>query len=270
MINFYNIRRAWWRNHATLFLLSISLFCNNHNVINAFSLGKSSVSPSVNSVLVKNKDMKQFHFLDSSSLVAIRTTNSNDEIDDSTILTSAVLQLAYDGSHFFGWSAANDGAKIQKQNNKEDLSLPPSFAQTGRKRKRGKIIPNIGKVRSVEGVVRNAFSKVYGSVAAARIQVEGCSRTDKGVHAQGMVALVYCLTPEAVEAMGKDMDNSGDEGKGQQEATVAGDVIRSIPGKRTPHPLSRTDSSYFEPLPFKSNLGKLLYVLNRMLPPDVR
>jgi tRNA pseudouridine38-40 synthase len=76
------------------------------------------------------------------------------------------------------------------------------------------------------------------------VVVEGCSRTDKGVHAQSMVAQFYCLSKN-----------------------VTG-FVENIPGKRKPHPMDSWDDACFEPIVM--DLEKLMYVLNRMLPHDVK
>lgn len=129
-------------------------------------------------------------------------------------VTSLLILVSYDGGRFKGWSA----------------NLRAN--QTG-------------FVRSVEGVLRHSLSKLFGGVDYKRIVVEGCSRTDKGVHARGMVAQVYCLAEdwEAIESPS------------------------SIPGKRLPHPESSVDDRCF--VAFRLSPTKLLDVLNRMLPDDV-
>jgi tRNA U38,U39,U40 pseudouridine synthase TruA len=62
-----------------------------------------------------------------------------------------------------------------------------------------------------------------------------------------MIAQIYCLK------------NSSDEDS----------APLSIPGKSIGHPISPSDSN-FKPLPFDSDLTKLTFTLNKMLPPDVR
>lgn len=108
-----------------------------------------------------------------------------------------------------------------------------------------------GYVRSVQGIFQKLLAKLYGSVDPSRVVVEGCSRTDKGVHAQFMTAQVYCLSTTA----------------SNNNTTV--DPNNTITGKRLPHPSSSLDnSSSFEPIPM--DLHKLMYVLNRMLPHDCK
>lgn len=154
--------------------------------------------------------------------------------------------------------------------------MPPLNSQrhmtTGRKRRRGKRIPETTKVRSVEGQIRKALAKVYGDVDPKRVQIEGCSRTDKGVHGRSMIALFYCLAKEAameLEARRNNFVQTTGEGENvspENEVTA----YNCIPGKRTPHPVSPTDDTFFEYLPFNGDIDKLMFVFNRMLPPDVR
>ena len=248
----------------------------------------------------------------------------NGAVPTSTLLTSAVINVTYDGGHFHGWSASNDGAasaspatnKVVDTDDANDADddgpnsedsleyssrpngasfLPPIHGQrqnqphmAGRKRRRGKRIPGLGttQVRSVEGVIAQALAKVYGDVDVKRIQIEGCSRTDKGVHGQSMVALFYCLTEEAAQ---KAVEERRQQQQQQQQNdavskenhdadadadanSTTGTKINSngIPGKRLPHPAFPTDDSSFQRLPFNGDIDKLMFVLNRMLPPDVR
>lgn len=158
-------------------------------------------------------------------------------------LTSALLRVSYDGTRFTGWSAANDS--------KPGLGTNSSSGRvTGRRRGRSRIEPPLrGNVRSVEGVLRKNLAKLYGNLDPQCIVVEGSSRTDKGVHARSMMAMIYGLNQTAIE---KSPDGTG----------------RNISGKRTPHPANATDSSVFLPLPM--NMTKIAFALNRMLPPDIR
>ena len=226
------------------------------------------------------------------------------DILPASLLTSAVINVTYDGGHFYGWSASNDGATSASSdvNNSEDSLeyssrpngasfLPPIYGQrqnqphlAGRKRRRGKRIPGLGttQVRSVEGVIAQSLAKVYGDVDIKRIQIEGCSRTDKGVHGQSMVALVYCLTEEAAQKAMEERQQQNDISIVSKESHGAdADADRTtetrtrintsgIPGKRLPHPASPTDDSSFQRLPFNGDIDKLMFVMNRMLPPDVR
>lgn len=232
-------------------------------------------------------------------------------VPTSSLLTSAVINVTYDGGHFNGWSASNlatsaslaaneeiDTDADSGANNSEDSLeyssrpngasfLPPIHGQrqhqphmAGRKRRRGKRIPGLGttQVRSVEGVIAQALAKVYGDVDIKRIQIEGCSRTDKGVHGQSMVALVYCLTEEAAQKATEERQQQEDSASREShdadtdaDSTTETSINTSgIPGKRLPHPASPTDDSSFQRLPFNGNIDKLMFVMNRMLPPDVR
>jgi tRNA pseudouridine38-40 synthase len=171
-------------------------------------------------------------------------------IGNPSSLTSVVLQIAYDGGRFTGWSAANDPkeeADTESDTTCITNEFPPLLVNTGRKRRRRAAkAAGGGFVRSVQGVVQSNLAKLYGNVDPERIVVEGCSRTDKGVHARSMMAQIYCLS----------------------ETNDYSQVESSIPGKRLPHPLHASDDTFFELLPMP--LSKLSYCLNRMLPADIR
>jgi tRNA pseudouridine(38-40) synthase len=169
--------------------------------------------------------------------------DENSGIEPPRVLTSALLHVSYDGRHFTGWSAGNDSG---------NWTIPvPNDPENKRKRRRRDNQPK-GYVRSVQGVLQANLAKLYGNIDPARVVVEGCSRTDGGVHAVGMVAQVYCLTEEAFLAL-HTSENSAFFQDLQQP---------SIPGKRLPHPRNSTDVSCFEPLP--KNLSHLAFTLNRM------
>lgn len=156
-------------------------------------------------------------------------------------LTSALLHVSYDGRQFYGWSSGND------PKDRESNAARPRYSTRSRRRRRNRGNYD-GTVRSVQGEIQYCLSKVYGNIDPQRVVVEGCSRTDKGVHARGMMAQIYCL----------------------HETTSPNDdpvVDWSIPGKRQPHPRNATDTSYFTQLPM--NLTKLAFTLNRMLPHDI-
>jgi tRNA pseudouridine38-40 synthase len=166
-------------------------------------------------------------------------------------LTTVVLRISYDGGRFSGWSAANDPKEqVEKWLDTDDttaVEFPPLLLNTGRKRRRRALkAAGGGAVRSVQGVVQSNLAKIYGNIDPERIVVEGCSRTDKGVHARSMIAQIYCLSDN------KDYSQADS----------------SIPGKRLPHPRNATDDAFFEPLPM--TLSKLSFCLNRMLPADIR
>ena len=132
---------------------------------------------------------------------------------ESTVLTSALLRISYDGSRFTGWSSANSG-------NQQTQKL--SLSRLSRKQRRRGVMGDIpqqgGFVRPVEGVIRDNLARIFGNVDPKRIVVEGCSRTDRGVHAQGMIAQVYCLKEGVLEALEANYET----------------IYCSIPGKRKP------------------------------------
>jgi tRNA pseudouridine(38-40) synthase len=165
--------------------------------------------------------------------------------DGAPPLTSALLKISYDGGRYTGWSDANT----------ENITTASTELPTNRRRRRNnRFLHSRGFVRSVQGVLRTSLSNVYGNVNPDRIVIEGCSRTDKGVHARSMIALVHCLTEEVYTNWT------------HSNATV---TERLIPGKSKPHPRNATDCSYFEVLP-KNNVSALMHTLNRMFPWDVR
>ncbi len=133
--------------------------------------------------------------------------------------TSILLNIGYDGSHFFGWSAAN---KSQ---------------------------------RTVEGELKKKLAKIFGNINPECVIVEGCSRTDKGVHAQSMVAQAYAITPTALEAT--------------RTGLCYYPCQPSIPGKRYPHPRNSTDSTECF-LPIVATASKIGFALNRMSGDDLR
>lgn len=193
------------------------------------------------------------HETTSSSTSDVAVVNDDETQSDS--ITSAILRISYDGSIFTGWSANYSGAGDASNSNKPPQELRPSRRQ----RQRGVLPePKQGFVRPVEGEIRTNLAKVYGNVDPNRIVVDGCSRTDKGVHAREMMAQIYCLTQEAYDALLEESSGS------------TSTIHCSIPGKRKPHPTSSTDASYFESLAMNGNMSRMAFALNRMLPPDVR
>jgi len=77
----------------------------------------------------------------------------------NTILKKAVLNISYDGRNFHGWSAAND-------------------------------------VRSVEGSIKKCLSRLYSNADVRNINIDGCSRTDKGVNSKSLIARFECVNPD--------------------------------------------------------------------------
>ena len=171
-------------------------------------------------------------------------TSSSSPVQNHKDLTNLLLRISYDGSRFTGWSAAN------QSDDDHDTK--------GKTNSKGK-----GFVRPVEQIIRTNIAKLYSNVNPKRIIIEGCSRTDKGVHARQMMAQVYCLTESAFQALQENPDASS-------VATSSNELYLSIPGKRTPHPISPFDASYFQPIPMGGNMSRMAFALNRMLPDDVR
>lgn len=171
--------------------------------------------------------------------------------DKELLLTSFLLHISYDGARFTGWSSANDDGN-------NGTAVAPTRRRSRKQRRRSS-----GFVRSVEGVLRSNIAKIYGNIDPQRIVVEACSRTDKGVHARGMVAQIYCVTPEVVSFLSSAQGSNGTE-----LFVINSDYSDwvgqpSIPGKRCPHPRNATDStSCFTPVPVP--LSKLAFALNRM------
>lgn len=223
-----------------------------------------STAPCISSFTVLDSKNKQCHVRETSFCYSVsknQTTDSSPPAfskpgteSSSTPHTSALLRISYDGSRFTGWSSANSGSNSTNQ------KLPLPSKRRRRRGVMGDIPEQQGFVRPVEGILRQSLAKIFGNVDPKRIVLEGCSRTDRGVHAQGMIAQVYCLQEEVLEVL--------EESKVGEDANEA--LYCSIPGKRKPHPISSTDSSYFEPMPMGGNLSRLVFALNRMRPPDVQ
>ena len=181
---------------------------------------------------------------------------------DDTPLTSALLKISFDGRRFTGWSSSND-PKPGDPNYR-------AFSKKERRRsrsRRGSMDPPIktydkGFVRSVQGVLRGHLAKIYGNLDPQQIVVEGCSRTDKGVHARSMMAQIYGIDAMSMSELGKNTANAN-------STLVADDSIAStMSGMHRPHPRSSTDASSFLPIP--KDLSNMAFALNRMLPPDIR
>ncbi|KAL3826855.1 hypothetical protein ACHAXA_005697 [Cyclostephanos tholiformis] len=181
--------------------------------------------------------------------------------DSNIILTTAIIKCAYDGTYFKGWKASNSDSESDVQvssrsdneqkndnENKRDADHdPPQAGKRGQSRRsralqrKGGTNGKHSRLRTVEDTIRSALAKLYGDVDENYIFIDGCSRTDAGVHARSQVAQIWCT-------------------KGNLQSA------HIMPTR----PNSCDDSSYFLPLPFESDLSKLVFVLNRMLPPDVR
>jgi tRNA U38,U39,U40 pseudouridine synthase TruA len=102
--------------------------------------------------------------------------------------------------------------------------------------------PKQGFVRPVEGVIRTHLAKLYGNIDPNRIIVEGCSRTDKGVHALQMMAHIYCLTQEAHDAV---LEQSYDATSTWKAKTASYFLY--------------TDASYFESLAMNGNMSRMVF-----------
>lgn len=210
---------------------------------------------------------------------------SPSENNNNKALTNALLHISYDGSRFTGWSAANDKevkhlAKRNIKNRKNDsldgnqeAVIPlPNKRRGGRRRNRGmeftpySLVEMTGRdggfVRSVQGVLRNNLAKLFGNVDVDRMVVEGCSRTDKGVHARGMIAQIYCYRENVVV---DDTEANDDNDALQDDGPEIASTRRR---RRKPHPMNATDDTYFVALP--KSLEELRCTLNRMLPWDLR
>eukprot|EP00581_Thalassiosira_minuscula_P018108 CAMPEP_0183713122 /NCGR_PEP_ID=MMETSP0737-20130205/8077_1 /TAXON_ID=385413 /ORGANISM="Thalassiosira miniscula, Strain CCMP1093" /LENGTH=575 /DNA_ID=CAMNT_0025941871 /DNA_START=30 /DNA_END=1757 /DNA_ORIENTATION=+ len=204
-------------------------------------------------------------------------TKEEDKRNSKNIYTTAVLKVAYDGTYFRGWTAGNsepnenDGhdrettqskSEQQSDNIESDASSgetkqrtqkqPQKKRQSRRSRtlqRKGGSYGKSGKIRTVADTIRSALAKLYGDVPPSQITIEACSRTDAGVHATSLVAQFYC----------------------SKSNEIMEDATKERPTQFMPTPPnSPDDTSNFRPLPFDSDLSKLVFVLNRMLPPDVR
>lgn len=175
-------------------------------------------------------------------VVVVRCVDSFSSTNEIPILTSAVIRVAYDGTFFRGWKASNNAVRESKVDEANAKHRPSSLSrqnETRRQSRRSRTLQRkgagYGKVRTVEGVIRANLKKVYGNVDEQQIIIDACSRTDSGVHALSLIAQFRCK---------KACSSSSEDGP--------------------------EDSENLIPLPFGSNLSKLCFVLNRMLPPDVR
>ena len=110
--------------------------------------------------------------------------------DVSTIL----LRVSYDGRHFTGWSSANE--HLNQTSHPSVVELCQSSTKRTRRRKSRTSQRPSGFVRSVRGVLQTNLAKLYGNIDPRLVLVEGCSRTDKGVHATALVAQIHCQDPK--------------------------------------------------------------------------
>jgi tRNA pseudouridine(38-40) synthase len=215
----------------------------------------------------------------------------------ATRTTTALLRISYDGCHFTGWSSANDdhdskavtgdGATSIDRTSTDDTMVITRKSRSRRNRRQNRCLSfdnsssrnssgssnsSSGYVRSVQGVLQRCLAKLYGDIDVSQIIVEGCSRTDKGVHAVGMVAQIYCLSPfysTAAAATSSIEKNEVPAGTNSVHHCAITQGQPSIPGKRRPHPWNATDNSpYFVPLP--KPVPELVLALNRMLYPDIQ
>ena len=271
----------WW---VQLLLVPLCAIIERHQAfVSSFTTSLSYRCRSVTfDERKREKQSIETTFLSKHAFCASRSddavTTSSDSIDPSNFedegckeeqssklpLTNAILRISFDGSRFTGWSAANggkDALSLQKKRRKRD-------------RRRGGVeefteaqLP-AGFVRSVEGVVKENMAKFYGGVDPnTRIVVEGCSRTDKGVHATCMIAQVYCLKKDfSTQASRSESNNQNSENDNDSNNT--NNMV--ISGKRIPHPASPTDDSCFEAIPMNGNLPKIAFSFNRMRPADVQ
>lgn len=178
--------------------------------------------------------------------------------------TTALLRVSYDGFHFSGWSSANDDKSAEEDTVRAPLE--PFSLSSGRRRRRiSDVSLDPTRVRSVEGVLQRSLAKLYGNIDVDRVIVVGSSRTDKGVHALGMVAQIYAYADPSIQS--NDSSSNVDE--------VSNEIVPillpqpSIPGKRLPHPWHSLDPSpCFTPLP--KSMPDLTLALNRMMYPEVQ
>ena len=166
----------------------------------------------------------------------------------SKVLTSAVLKIAYDGTHFRGWTGT-DNTSLE-QNSKGSAKSRQSQSRRSRtlQRKGAGFVKGSASIRTVEHALQISLAKIYGNISPKNIIIDSCSRLDAGVHATSLVVQFYCLS------------------------SIQNDLCNDVTSNNTwaeLRPQSPTDTNFL-PLPFDSDLSKLVFVLNRMLPPDVR
>lgn len=197
--------------------------------------------------------------------------------DNNPCYTTAILKVAYDGTHFSGWTGGNagEGDQLSKSTSKHPSVITttttnnntnnnpthssqqkPKSRQSRRsrtlQRKGERWHDSTGKVRTVDQTIRMALVKLYGNVDPKQIVLEACSRTDAGVHATSLVAQFYCFNEDVFAS------------------TMSNSTRYHSPNSNVPIRPNAPNDKMFVPLPFNPDLSKLVYVLNRMLPPDVR
>lgn len=251
---------------ALLVTKAISCGCHNHHHYDNLRLHLSlwlSDSPRQKSFLQSAVSQSEDDVAaDPAVIEKVKVKTMEQKADEmKPLYTNAIIRVSFDGRRFTGWSGANDNGGCDDDVRQESFlmndSLPNSRRKARRRRQETQDIPTKGFVRSVEGDIRTNLAKIYGNVDPRRVIVEGCSRTDKGVHAQGMIAHIYCLTEEAFNAL-------------QESSDPENQPISIIEGKRIPHPISPTDRTYFEPIPNDANLSRMAFALNRMRPFDIQ
>lgn len=208
------------------------------------------------------------HIKDESSDNVSQTTSDivNTNNNHSLCYTSAILKVSYDGTHFSGWTGGNAGdqpnkAKPKRQDN-NNINKSTQSTQKRRQSRRSRTLQRKGggwydsnnKIRTVDHTIRMALAKIYGNVDPKNIIFEACSRTDAGVHSTSLVTQFYCYNDQVP-------NESVNSTRYYDSSTNSTIPIR---------PNGPTDATNFVQLPFNSDLPKLVYVLNRMLPPDVR
>ena len=180
---------------------------------------------------------------------------------DASCHKSAILKVAYDGTYFRGSAGhkvskldnvhhtmqkddgdanASKGKAVQQQRPQQPFNRRQSRRSRTLQRKGGYYGKNSGKVRTVEDTLRSALAKIYGNVDPNQITIDSCSRTDAGVHATSLILQFYCSPRNSTHSIQIPDDNNN------------------------------SHTTNFLPLPFDSDLSKLVFVLNRMLPPDLR
>jgi hypothetical protein len=179
-----------------------------------------------------------------------------------------VLTVSYDGTDFAGFSDVSP--KYPSRRGSSSATAPPV-------------------VRTVQAVLEKALAQIYrgvmtggsagGSVSAAAaegrvpvaVQVQGASRTDRGVHARGQVCTfapprgfaAAALPPALSRAADGENAPAGENRPGTNEGPHQ-PLPQSPP--QQPPPRRRSPPA----TPHAGNPFRLVHALNRLLPPDVR